>query len=231
MKACVPLYCSLLQHTGCSIFWLAASVRLLSLRTLFAYSTPYCRHCFLSSVSPKIQVCRTVHDDVYKIIKYSIQKSMSGEVAQRALDWWAGLVEHLFGLPVRTPEQEKAVVPAAEDHSNRQKVMHADLALFGDDACPSTANASPALLSCRHQCCHEMRDRLQFSSSTCACYLSSFTPLSLCIVTMEPNLAGGLPLILKLRYSLHVRFCRQKRQPHLRVGLSWTGQKVVTQTP
>ena len=55
---------------------------------------------------------------------------MSGEVAQRALDWWAGLVEHLFGLPVRTPEQEKAVVPAAEDHSSRQKVMHADLALL-----------------------------------------------------------------------------------------------------
>lgn len=69
-----------------------------------------------------VVLCRTVHNDVYKIIKYSIQKSMSGEVAQRALDWWAGLVEHLFGLPVRTPEQEKAVVPAAEDHSNRQKV-------------------------------------------------------------------------------------------------------------
>lgn len=63
-----------------------------------------------------------VHDDVYKIIKYTVQKTMSGELAQRALDWWAGLVEHLFGLPARTPEQEKAVVPAAEDHSERNKV-------------------------------------------------------------------------------------------------------------
>lgn len=63
-----------------------------------------------------------VHDDVYKIIKYTVQKTMSGELAQRALDWWAGLVEHLFGLPERTPEQEKAVVPAAEDHSTRHKV-------------------------------------------------------------------------------------------------------------
>ena len=66
--------------------------------------------------------CRMVHDDVYKIIKYTVQKTMSGELAQRALDWWAGLVEHLFGLPARTPEQEKAVVPAAEDHSERNKV-------------------------------------------------------------------------------------------------------------
>ena len=65
---------------------------------------------------------RMVHDDVYKIIKYTVQKTMSGELAQRALDWWAGLVEHLFGLPERTPEQEKAVVPAAEDHSTRNKV-------------------------------------------------------------------------------------------------------------
>ncbi|DBA68064.1 TPA: hypothetical protein ACH3X2_014084 [Trebouxia sp. C0005] len=64
---------------------------------------------------------RMVHDDVYKIIKYTVQKTMSGELAQRALDWWAGLVEHLFGLPARTPEQEKAVVPAAEDHSERNK--------------------------------------------------------------------------------------------------------------
>lgn len=64
---------------------------------------------------------RMVHDDVYKIIKYTVQKTMSGELAQRALDWWAGLVEHLFGLPQRTPEQEKAVVPAAEDHSTRNK--------------------------------------------------------------------------------------------------------------
>ena len=63
-----------------------------------------------------------VHDDVYKIIKYTVQKTMTGELAQRALDWWAGLVEHLFGLPERTPEQEKAVVPAAEDHSTRNKV-------------------------------------------------------------------------------------------------------------
>ena len=63
-----------------------------------------------------------VHDDMYKIIKYTVQKTMSGELAQRALDWWAGLVEHLFGLPARTPEQEKAVVPAAEDHSERNKV-------------------------------------------------------------------------------------------------------------
>ena len=53
---------------------------------------------------------------------------MSGEVAQRALDWWAGLVEHLFGLPKRTPEQERAVVPAAEDHSNRQKVISGSFA-------------------------------------------------------------------------------------------------------
>lgn len=67
---------------------------------------------------------RMVHDDVYKIIKYTVQKTMSGELAQRALDWWAGLVEHLFGLPQRTPEQEKAVVPAAEDHSTRNKVPH-----------------------------------------------------------------------------------------------------------
>ena len=67
---------------------------------------------------------RMVHDDVYKIIKYTVQKTMSGELAQRALDWWAGLVEHLFGLPARTPEQEKAVVPAAEDHSGRNKVLH-----------------------------------------------------------------------------------------------------------
>ena len=69
---------------------------------------------------------------MYKVIKYSIQKSMSGEVAQRALDWWAGLVEHLFGLPKRTPEQERAVVPAAEDHSNRQKVILAHLPLCSD---------------------------------------------------------------------------------------------------
>ena len=60
---------------------------------------------------------------MYKIIKYTVQKTMSGELAQRALDWWAGLVEHLFGLPERTPEQEKAVVPAAEDHSTRNKVL------------------------------------------------------------------------------------------------------------
>ena len=59
---------------------------------------------------------------MYKIIKYTVQKTMSGELAQRALDWWAGLVEHLFGLPPRTPEQEKAVVPPAEDHSERNKV-------------------------------------------------------------------------------------------------------------
>lgn len=69
-------------------------------------------------------VHRMVHDDVYKIIKYTVQKTMTGELAQRALDWWAGLVEHLFGLPQRTPEQEKAVVPAAEDHSTRNKVIH-----------------------------------------------------------------------------------------------------------
>ena len=69
-----------------------------------------------------VSACRMVHDDVYKIIKYTVQKTMSGELAQRALDWWAGLVEHLFGLPARTPEQEKAVVPAAEDHSERNKV-------------------------------------------------------------------------------------------------------------
>ena len=71
--------------------------------------------------------CRTVHNDVYKIIEFSIQKSVSGELAQRALDWWGGLVEHLFGLPVRTPEQEKAVVPASEDHSNRVTVNFANL--------------------------------------------------------------------------------------------------------
>lgn len=71
-----------------------------------------------------------VHDDVYKIIKYTVQKTMTGELAQRALDWWAGLVEHLFGLPARTPEQEKAVVPAAEDHSERNKVhLHLRIAL------------------------------------------------------------------------------------------------------
>ena len=69
-----------------------------------------------------VSACRMVHDDMYKIIKYTVQKTMSGELAQRALDWWAGLVEHLFGLPARTPEQEKAVVPAAEDHSERNKV-------------------------------------------------------------------------------------------------------------
>lgn len=78
--------------------------------------------CMVGVKALPLMFCRTVHNDVYKIIKYSIQKSMSGEVAQRALDWWAGLVEHLFGLPVRTPEQEKAVVPASEDHSNRVKV-------------------------------------------------------------------------------------------------------------
>ena len=69
-----------------------------------------------------VSACRMVHDDVYKVIKYTVQKTMSGDLAQRALDWWAGLVEHLFGLPARTPEQEKAVVPAAEDHSERNKV-------------------------------------------------------------------------------------------------------------
>lgn len=66
-----------------------------------------------------------VHDDVYKIIKYTVQKTMTGELAQRALDWWAGLVEHLFNLPARTPDKEKAVVPAAEDHSERNKVRWA----------------------------------------------------------------------------------------------------------
>ena len=92
---------------------------------------------------------RMVHDDVYKIIKYTVQKTMTGELAQRALDWWAGLVEHLFGLPQRTPEQEKAVVPAAEDHSTRNKVKHVCLA--GDkhskllELCSSSAGASPQL--------------------------------------------------------------------------------------
>ena len=64
-----------------------------------------------------------VHEDVYKLIKYTVQKTMTGEPAQRALDWWAGLVEHLFGLPQRTPEEERAVVPASEDHLDQNKVQ------------------------------------------------------------------------------------------------------------
>lgn len=79
-------------------------------------------HWHVTPTQQALNVHRMVHDDVYKIIKYTVQKTMTGELAQRALDWWAGLVEHLFGLPERTPEQEKAVVPAAEDHSTRNKV-------------------------------------------------------------------------------------------------------------
>ena len=70
-----------------------------------------------------------VHEDVYKLIKYTVQKTMTGELAQRALDWWAGLVEHLFGLPQRTPEEERAVVPASEDHLDQNKVQALHLTL------------------------------------------------------------------------------------------------------
>ena len=48
--------------------------------------------------------CRLVHDDVFQVMKYSFEESLTADVAQRCVDFWYAFVDPFFGLPPRPKE-------------------------------------------------------------------------------------------------------------------------------
>lgn len=51
--------------------------------------------------------CRAVHDDVFKVMKYSFEEVVQGEGLVKLLEFWTQFVEPFFGLPPRPLEQLK----------------------------------------------------------------------------------------------------------------------------
>lgn len=41
---------------------------------------------------------RLVHMDVYRALRYAVRETWSGAMAERALQFWTGFVERLFGV-------------------------------------------------------------------------------------------------------------------------------------
>ena len=72
-----------------------------------------------------VAMCRIVHDDVMRIIKYSLEEMLSLDAAERALDFWLTTVEPFFGLPPRQKEIAVKVPPSLPT------------------ACPNQSSASP----------------------------------------------------------------------------------------
>ncbi len=56
--------------------------------------------------------CREVHDDIHRVIKYSVEEMLSQDAAKRALRFWVESVEPLFGLPPRATEPVKVTALA-----------------------------------------------------------------------------------------------------------------------
>ena len=55
--------------------------------------------------------CRAVHDDVFKVIKYSFDETLGAEMATRCTQLWCTFVEPMFGLPARPLHQTEKVQP------------------------------------------------------------------------------------------------------------------------
>lgn len=55
--------------------------------------------------------CRAVHDDVFKVMKYSFEEVVQGEGLVKLLEFWTQFVEPFFGLPPRPVEQLKVLPP------------------------------------------------------------------------------------------------------------------------
>ena len=68
-----------------------------------------------------VAVCRIVHEDVMRIIKYSLEEMLSQDAADRALDFWLTTVEPFFGLPAR--QKEIAVKVRSPAHCLPQPVF------------------------------------------------------------------------------------------------------------
>ena len=64
---------------------------------------------FASQLCP---VRRAVHDDVFKVIKYSFDETLGADMAARCTQLWCTFVEPMFGLPARPLHQTEKVLKA-----------------------------------------------------------------------------------------------------------------------
>lgn len=60
-------------------------------------------HCFSDMCVPS----SCVHDDVRKLIKYSMGDMLAAAASDQALDFWHNIVDPFFGLP---PQQREASI-------------------------------------------------------------------------------------------------------------------------
>jgi len=67
-----------------------------------------------------------VHDDVRKLIKYSMEDMLAASAAEGALDFWYNIVEPFFGLP---PQKREVKVRSRPVFYHRQYLHHM---LFSD---------------------------------------------------------------------------------------------------
>lgn len=75
---------------------------------------------------------RAVHDDVFQVMKYSLEESLAADVAQKCLDFWYAFVEPFFGLPPRPKEAAiKVDKEGPTSPGGVKKMMHLD-ALSGE---------------------------------------------------------------------------------------------------
>eukprot|EP00884_Botryococcus_braunii_P021578 jgi/Botrbrau1/8103/Bobra.0230s0026.1 len=61
---------------------------------------------------------KAVHDDVFKVMKYSIEEMCQGDIVAKLVGFWVQFVEPFFGLPARSSEEVKVagdldIVPKA----------------------------------------------------------------------------------------------------------------------
>jgi hypothetical protein len=58
-----------------------------------------------------------VHDDVFKVMKYSIEEMCQGDMVSKLLAFWVQFVEPFFGLPLRPSEEIKVLLAILPSHT------------------------------------------------------------------------------------------------------------------
>ncbi len=56
-----------------------------------------------------VGTCRSIHNDVFKVIKWGVEEICNAEVCSKMLEFWVTFVEPFFGLPPRSADELKVL--------------------------------------------------------------------------------------------------------------------------